>query len=170
MATAAGALTVSAPGRGVSGRMVEWGILALVVLVFVGVFGHHVRVVQGHGERASVMSTLGALRTALVVAHLQSQLQKAQPALSVRPNPFLALDAPPPNYAGEKSVLESLDSAPGSWVYDPQCACIGYLPLNPQWLDAPPEAAALWFKVKSGTGAPELVPMDHYIWQGLELH
>ena len=149
--------------------MVEWGILALLLLVFIGVFGHYARIVQGQAERASVMTTLGALRTALVVAHVQSRVQGAPLASTLPSNPFLTLDAPPTNYAGEKSVLESLEAPLGSWVYDPQCACVGYLPRYPQWLDSPSDAFALWFKMKTGTGAPELVAMDRYIWQGLQV-
>ena len=170
-ATSASALTVTASGagRGVSGRMVEWGILALVVLVFVGVFGHYARLVQGQGERAAVLTTLGAVRTAMVVAHLQHRLPSHKFAPLAPLNPFLTLDPPPANYAGEKSVLEALKASPGSWIYDPQCACIGYVPLNPDWLEAPSDAAVLWFKVKAGSGAPELVSMDRYVWQGLEV-
>jgi len=119
MASAAGALTVSTRAVESVGGWWSGAFWRLVVLVFVGVFGHHVRVVQGQGERASVLSALGALRTGVDSRTFAKSTHIAQPAHSAPPNPFLTLDAPPSNYAGEKSVLASLDAPPGSWAQPP---------------------------------------------------
>ena len=96
------------------GRMVEWGILAVLVMVFLGVFGHYARRIQGQSERAAVLSTLGALRTALVIDHVQRAAKHASTEPSRTPsNPFLVLNTAPVNYAGEMSVVQSLAAPPG---------------------------------------------------------
>ena len=152
-------------------RMVEWGILAVLVVVLVGIFGHYVRLIRGQGERAAVVSTLGALRTALVIDHLQ---RAANPGSTGQPlervNPFLALQTLPLNYGGEMSVTQALLAPAGSWVFDPQCACIGYVPQDPEWHSAAAGAAVLWFKVSSGPGPRALTAQAPYVWQGTELH
>ena len=48
-------------------RIVEWSLLAAVIVLLVLLFARQVRVIQGQGELAAVKSTLGALRTALVL-------------------------------------------------------------------------------------------------------
>jgi len=148
--------------------MLEWSVLALALLVFVGAFGYYAQRVQGNAERAAVQSALGALRTALVVGHLEEQLQRsALPTPPDRYNPFLLLQTVPVNYRGEMSVPQALAAKPGSWVFDPQCRCVGYVPLSKKWLESPPDAGILWFKVEGGPGPLQLIAMDRYVWQGL---
>ena len=150
--------------------MVEWGILAVLVMVFLGVFGHYARRIQGQSERAAVLSTLGALRTALVIDHVQRAAKHASTEPSRTPsNPFLVLNTAPVNYAGEMSVVQSLAAPPGRWVYDPQCVCIGYLPMDSDWHSTMPDASILWFKVTEGQGPRELIAMAPYTWQGLAM-
>ena len=152
------------------GRMVEWSILATLVLAVAGIFGHYVRVIQGQGERAAVMSTLGALRTALVVDHVQRAAKAAKADQALAPlNPFLVLQTLPVNYGGEMSVLQSLAAPAGRWVYDPQCACVGYLPVDSAWQSNASDASILWFKVTDGAGPRELVAMGAYVWQGMSV-
>lgn len=141
--------------------------MALVLLVLVAVFGRQVQVMQGQGERAAVQSSLGALRTALVVHHLQQALRGTPPPASAAPpNPFLLLGKPPANYQGEAGVLQTDSVVPGSWVFDPACGCIGYRPLYPQWLERPANAQALWFKVGAASGPAQITALERYVWQG----
>ena len=49
-------------------------MVAAVILVLAVVFVRHMRAVQGQSEQAAVRTTLGALRTALVIEHLQHSL------------------------------------------------------------------------------------------------
>ena len=150
--------------------MVEWGILAVLVLVFVGIFGHYVRLIQGQSERAAVMSTLGALRTALVIDHVQrATVTAAADRTLTPPNPFLALQTPPLNYGGEMSVVQSLAAPAGRWVFDPQCSCIGYLPQDSAWRSAAADTSILWFKVSDGPGPRELTALAPYVWQGMQV-
>ena len=147
--------------------MVEWGILVVVVRVLAGVFGRQVRVVQGQAERASVQSTLGALRTAFVVDHLQQAVNASKSLVAVpQRNPFLLLKALPANYAGEFAVLKMDALAPGSWVFDPDCGCIGYLLLYPQWLESPLDTTAVWFRIGVPPEALQITPSKAYVWQG----
>jgi hypothetical protein len=147
--------------------MVEWGILAVLVLVLVGVFGRQVRVVQGQGELAAVQSTLGALRTAFVIEHLQ-QAVKSQGLGVVVPqrNPFMLLKSLPANYAGEFATMNIDTVAPGRWVFDPDCGCIGYLPLHPEWLESPANMTAVWFRISAPPGPLSITPLHTYVWQG----
>jgi hypothetical protein len=147
--------------------MVEWGILVVLVLVLAGVFGRQVRVVQGQAELAAVQSTLGALRTAFVIEHLQQTVKSTQPGVAaLQRNPFLLLKEPPVNYAGEFSVLKMDAVVPRSWVFDPDCECIGYLLLHPQWLESPPDTAVVWFRISAPPGPLSITPLHTYIWQG----
>ena len=141
--------------------------MSVFVLVFVGIFGHYVRVIQGQGERAAVLSTLGALRTALVIDHVQHAATGGSNSTRAALNPFLVVQTPPLNYRGEMTVTQLLAAPAGSWVFDPQCGCIGYLPLDPAWHSAADGTAVLWFKVVAGTGVLELAAQAPYVWQGV---
>ena len=168
MATAARTAVRPPLARGPATRMVEWGILAAMILVVVAVAGQYVRVLRAQAERSAVLSTLGALRTGLVIAHLRG----ASTAYTVssggppQSNPFTELQTLPLNYRGELSVSESLAMPTGGWVYDPQCVCVGYIPLDAGWSDGASQAGALWFKVVSGPGPRQLTAQDAYTWRG----
>jgi hypothetical protein len=145
----------------------EWGVLAAAVVMVTGMLWREARLVQGQAERAAVVSTLGALRTALVVDHLQVKLKQAQGrTATLQDNPFLLVQSVP-QYAGIKSMGQLAEVTPGSWVYDATCPCIGYRPLYPQWLESSPEPVALWFKLEGPLGGPlQLTPLGPYVWQG----
>ena len=82
-------------------RLVEWSILVIVVLLLAGIFGQQVRTVQAQAELAAVRSTLGALRTALVIDHMIATIRTGGPSVaSPQRNPFLLMDPVPANYAG----------------------------------------------------------------------
>ena len=148
--------------------MVEWGVLAVLVIVLLGFLGHHVRTIQGQAERAGVVATLGALRTALVIDHLQRvATQTTGVSPSSNANPFLLLQSLPLNYRGEVTLTQALEAPPGSWVFDPQCRCVGYLPLDTAWHSVSEGVSILWFRVGEGPGVRGLTAQAHYAWQGL---
>ncbi|MDT8990223.1 hypothetical protein RQP54_05035 [Curvibacter sp. APW13] len=158
------ARTVSVGG----GRMVEWAILALVVLGFVWVFGLYASRVHGQAERAAVMTTLGTMRTAMVLEHLQVQVRgQASAAPESSANPFTAMGAFPPNYAGEVQGRDLSQVAPGQWAFDGQCRCIGYKPLYATGLESKDGLDALWFQSRAQAGVGTLVPLDRYVWLGM---
>ncbi len=148
--------------------MVEWSILALVVLGFAGVFGYYAQRVHSQAERAAVLSALGALRTALVLEHLHTTVRNA-PATQMTPatNPFDALAQHPATYAGTVTGRDVAAVAPGQWVFDADCACIGYKPLYLDWLQSSERLQALWFQRRGRGSATLLVPLDRYVWDGL---
>lgn len=144
-------------------------MLVLLVLVLATVFVRQVRQVRGQAELAQIKRTLGALRTALVVAHLEAVVagnrSNAGPAAALaQRNPFLALAALPINYAGlaDSKALAVLPG--GSWVFDPACACIGYQPMEIDRLEAPQGAQALWFQVSQQPGPLRISPQSSYVW------
>jgi hypothetical protein len=152
----------------------EWGFVALVIAVLMAAFGRQVSQVQGQAERAAIQSTLGVLRTALVVEHLRQAAGSvgsgpASVALAQR-NPFLLLRTLPINYVGEYSARQITELAPGSWLFDPVCACVGYLPLYPQWVEPTPNGTALWFQVSSPPGPLQITAQSRYEWQGQVLN
>lgn len=148
-------------------RMVEWGILALVLLAFVWFFGQYAKRVYSQAERAQVLTTLGALRTAMVLGHLQSAVQgNSMAAVQRSANPIHALDSIPPNFGGEVVGRDVTAVRPGQWVFDVQCGCIGYKPLYLDWLESQENLDALWFQQRSLGAVGVLVPLDAYIWQG----
>lgn len=151
-------------------RMVEWGILALVVLALAGVFVYRMQSVQAQAEGAAVGSTLGALRTAFVLDHLQRQAHRTQGAVAdIQHNPFELLERQPTNYRGAMSFSQA-DSLPaGSWIFDPACACIGYLPIWPQWFDSPSGDVMAWFHIHGDPGPLQITPNEAYAWHGVLL-
>ena len=151
-----------------SARMVEWSILAVVILAIAAVAGHYTRILKAQAERSAVLSTLGALRTGLVIAHLQRASVANLVTLSgPQLNPFTVLRTLPLNYRGEFSVVGALAVSPGGWVYDPQCACVGYVPLDAGWSDGASQAGALWFKIDTGPGPSQVTAQGIYIWRGV---
>lgn len=147
--------------------MVEWSILALVVLGFVWAFGQYAKRVHSQAERAAVLTTLGAVRTAMVLHQLQGQVdaRKNVPAVDAA-NPFDLLAQRPPGYGGEVVGRDVAAITPGQWVFDAQCACIGYKPLYADGLESRDALEALWFQRRGKGFALHLAPLDRYVWQG----
>lgn len=146
--------------------MVEWSILAVVVLGIAGVFGYYAQRVHSQAERAAVLTTLGALRTALVVQHLQQVASGEAQVAQIGANPFEVLGQYPSNYAGLVQGRDVGAVAPGQWVVDAQCGCIGYKPLYRDWLESDDQLEALWFQRRNGGTVAILVALDRYVWQG----
>jgi hypothetical protein len=149
-----------------------------LILVVVGVSYAQTQRLRGEAELSRLRSTLGALRTALVVAHLERvvQAQRNGPAgatstdsselPSVSRNPFLALARMPPNYLGESNPLALVDLPGGNWVFDAACHCIGYRPSETGWLEAPEDAVALWFQISAPPGPLQITASHTYVWMG----
>ncbi len=57
-----------------STRSFEWALLALCIAVVMGVLWRYGQQVRAQSERAAVQSTLGALRTALVLDYVHSMI------------------------------------------------------------------------------------------------
>lgn len=153
-------------------RMVEWLLVAALILTLVVVFMHQVRVVQRQAELAAVRSTLGALRTALVFQHLQQQAQaKGQTIAVEQRNPFELLQRRPANYAGEIWGNRAADAPPGRWVFDAECVCVGYLPQDDTDFDSPSGDAMAWYRVAGTLAGPlQITPREPYRWQGQSMN
>jgi hypothetical protein len=150
--------------------MVEWTVLAFVILAFGLVFGRQVQDVQGQAELAAVKFTLGALRTTLVVDHLKRAIEPGVPSAARRQyNPFLLLERVPPNFVGNLARSQAIDASPGTWFFDPECVCAGYRLLYPQWLDLPANTEVIWFRIGSTEGPLLLTPLNRYVWRGEEI-
>lgn len=154
------------------GRWVEWSALLVLIVVVCSVLWRYGQQVRAQAERAAVQSTLGALRTALVLHQLQSALVPTskttplRPADTQLPNPFTLLQQRPVNYAGEVPAALLQEVAGGKWVFDRRCTCVGYKPQESATLDAPEGAQALWFVLEPGSSAMQLRPMQAYVWGG----
>ena len=166
MATAEGVRLPAPTQAQVWGRRVtEWAVLGLVILVLVVLFGRHMRQLQARAELAALKTTLGTLRATLVVDHLQQRLRDPlQSVAQAQRNPFTLLDRLPANYAGEMIRNEGAVPAPGSWVFDRVCVCIGYAPLFPQWFESASGDPSLWFRVSGAAGPRELSAVERYVW------
>ena len=163
----AGATSGSAVKWVWTGRTLEWLILAGVLLVFIVALGLASQRLQAQAEIGTVQATLGALRFSLVADHLKKSLQSPQGnAANSQRNPFKVLDRLPPNYVGEVSMSAIAGVAPGSWVFDKDCVCIGYRPMNPQGLEPASDLGVLWFRVSNPPGPLQLMPLRTYSWQG----
>lgn len=148
-------------------RSAEWGLMVLVILVLFGVFGQQFRAVQAQGELAAIKTTLGALRTALVIDHLQgATTNKAQHRAMAQGNPFLLLYQVPANYAGIFDGANAAGVPAGNWVFDAYCNCIGYAPMYTYALEGAGDAPMAWFRISAPPGPLQISPVQVYYWQG----
>lgn len=148
--------------------LMEWGLMLGLLLVVAGWFMFQVRQVQGQAELSAVVGTVGSLRTALALDQIQ-QAAQGEPltaAQAVRRNPFTLLGRVPYNYRGQMARGEAYVQVPGSWVYDPECACVGYLPQGQGWLQSPLDDAMLWLQVSPPPDTQLLRFRERYRWQG----
>ena len=147
--------------------LAEWLLVALVIVVLALWFTRATRALQGQAERAAVKATLGALRTALVLDHLEKNLAAGQSSVALaQHNPFKLLQRRPLNYLGEMSAVDALAVAPGSWVFDALCDCVGYLPIDAEGFENASSERMAWYQVKGAPGPLQLVANQAYIWQG----
>ena len=145
----------------------EWALVAVVIVLLGGMFFRQVRAVQGQGELAAIKSTLGALRTALVIDHLKRTIDAGKAAAAApQANPFELLQRRPANYLGEMNGAQALTEPGGNWVFDPACPCVGYLPLSGQWLESRSGDSMLWFELIGAPGPVQLTAREPYLWQG----
>lgn len=153
-------------------------MLALCIAVLMTVLWGYAQQVRAHAERAAVQSTLGALRTALVLDAVHRMMTPSAPSVFSAladatplqaPNPFLLLQQAASNYAGEVPAALVQEVSPGQWVFDKRCGCVGYKPQDPGVLDAPIGVQAVWFVVNTAEGVPQLKPIQPYVWAGIVL-
>lgn len=149
-------------------RLTEWCFVALILAGLGFAFEREIRSLQAQSERVLVGSTLASLRTALVLNRLTRELHPNDASL-VEKNPFQMLQQLPPNFAGEMPMRDVYRVAPGSWVFDPDCPCVGYRLLYPEWLEPAQELGAIWVRVGSAGSSPSLTPLADYRWLGTRL-
>ena len=163
------AIDRSAPLPALAGsrRMLEWSLVAAVIVVLGTVFFRQVQELQAQAEFSAVQSTLGALRTTLVITHLQRSIPGGTGALAASSvNPFDLLQRPPANYLGEMNSTQAREAAPGNWVFDPECVCVGYLPLHLRWIESQNGELLAWFRVTREPGSMLIAAQQRYVWQG----
>ena len=148
-------------------RMVEWLILALVILLLALVFARQMRMLQGQAELSAIKTMLDALRTALVIDHLRKKVASEGASVTLtQHNPFELLQRYPFNYLGEMSPAQAQLAPGGSWVFDPVCVCVGYLPIWSEWFDSPSGDLMAWFRISGASGPLQLTAKEAYFWQG----
>lgn len=148
----------------VNHRLLEWALVTAVLVTLIWAFERQVAVVQGQAERLTVQLTLKALRDTLTLEHLLRTTRP--PRASTEPttlNPFALLEGTP-NFAGNVTVANVGTVSPGTWVFDPECGCIGYRLRYPQGLEPAQEADAIWFRVEAVNGVFRLFPRANYRW------
>lgn len=147
--------------------LIEWGLVGVVLAVLALTFVHHARAVSDQLEVASVKTTVAALRTALALHHVGRVGAGAQDdAALIEQGPFGLLQQRPVNFAGAVRHARTAVLAQGSWVYDPDCACVGYTPQGNQWRFGSEPPATIWFQFVAGQAAPRLQPMGRYVMRG----
>lgn len=154
-------------GALLSVRMVEWSLVAALILTVMVVFINRVQVLQRQAELAAVRSTLGGLRTAFVLQHLHREAAQNQTGAALQRNPFELLERRPSNYFGETRPGELAAVPSGHWVFDAVCVCVGYLPVDATEFDSPSGDVMAWYRVEGATAGPLLLTAkERYAWQG----
>jgi hypothetical protein len=142
-------------------------VVAGIIVVLAFVFARQVRVLQAQAELAAVRSTLGALRTALVINHLHQKVGGfSASVVNMQRNPFEVLAHRPVNYLGAMSASQVLGVPAGSWVFEPVCDCVGYVPLYSQWFVSPSGDVMAWYRLSGEAGPLQLTAKEAYAWQG----
>ena len=158
--------TRGSPAAFWNSRQFEWSLVLAVLLCVGGFAARQYRQLEGLGEYGAIQSTLGNMRTALLLDYLQRLAANRPPAAPGREqNPFVLLSMSVGSYAGVVPMSQQTEVAPGSWMFDERCVCVGYRPLHPQWLEPIPGPAALWFRLTTRGGLVQVTAMQHYRWQ-----
>ena len=99
----------------VRSRLLEWSLVAAVVIALVLAFGYYANRVRGQGELAAIQMTVGALRSTLAVEDLRLKVRGVSPPVALIPhNPFELLQRRPANYRGEASDAQCLRCLPAT--------------------------------------------------------
>lgn len=145
-------------------RLLEWALVTAVLVALIWAFERQVAVVQGLAERLTVQLTLKALRDTLTLEQLlKATRQTGTSTLPKTTNPFALLQGVP-NFAGNVTMATVGTVAPGNWVFDPDCGCVGYRLRYPQGLEPTQEADAIWFRVEAVNSVFRLSPQADYRW------
>ena len=148
-------------------RMVEWSILAFLVLGSGFWFVRQAYVVKGQSELAAVRTTLGALRTAFVLEHLRQAVRDSPESVAPsQRNPFNLVQGRPANYRGAISPGQLTDVPAGQWFFETVSESVGYRPFHAEWLYSPNGGNVVWYQVSQAPGPLQLKPLDSYRWQG----
>jgi hypothetical protein len=141
--------------------------MVALMVVAIGVMRQKADDLLAQAEVAAVQSTLGSLRTALVIAHLQKVVQAGQGVVvDLQQNPFKILQGVPANYAGEVGRSDLAGVVGGSWVFDKECVCIGYVPMNAESLEPKVQPAVLWYRISGAPGPLQITATESYRWLG----
>lgn len=151
-------------------RLQEWATVGALSVSMTALWGYNIWHIKGEAEASVFKATVGVLRTALALDYVQQILRPAgsgQTASGLRdgaPNPFLLLQHRPASYVGEMRTKDVSRLVPGSWLFDLDCHCIGYVPLTPEWLKSPSGEHMIWIEVVNGHPA-QLKLRENYVWQ-----
>ena len=111
-------------------RLFEQALLILLVGGIVWALMDKARDTRAAAEFAAVQVNLATLRVAMAVDRMHRAVKSggAQAKAASAANPFLLLERPPANYAGEVdlAIARAGALAPGDWFYDRHLALVGY--------------------------------------------
>ena len=159
----------------IGGRNYERVLIILLLAIVAAVLLDKARDIRGQAELGAFQYNLGALRVALALEQVHgAAMGKKTRAAQV--NPFMNLNKPLRNYAGEIPLLEALAGAvpPGTWFFDGLCPCIGYRPFDDRRFTAPSNSNLMVFDLLAGdlpaTPSPVLLPVrEPYLWWGTQI-
>jgi hypothetical protein len=152
-------------------RVLEWALVAGIIFSLMNLYTYQTTKLQGQAELSAIKMTLGVLRTALVLEHLKNHVSPGHDSdTELQRNPFELLEIRPANYLGEATPAQAAAAAPGSWVFDPECVCVGYRPIYAEWFDSASGSPWAWFLVRGGPDALQISAKETYVWQGEALN
>ena len=145
-------------------RVVQWLVFLVFLSVVALVLARKAQEVQALAELTVVKSTVGALRTAMILEHARQQTDRAAATQPACENPFDCLEGLPLQYVGALPLERADTVAPGSWFYDSACPCVGYRLIYPHWLTEPSGRTFIAWRVEPTRGSPTLRPLEAYQW------
>lgn len=158
-------------------RLFEWGVLACVILILMGVFLRKVRYLQAEAERLNVQAMVENMRAAVLIAGILPAKQVLQRSLAIPGgNPVALLEAQtglvPAGYMGELDEADQVRIATGSWYFDrPRQALIYRLRITDGFTSPLPGPARIRLCLREGAGGEngglplQLEACEPYRWQ-----
>jgi len=165
-------------------RLFEYGVVAIVVAVLLGLFLERSEEVRAEAERLAMENVVNELRTALLLTAVRADggLIKAPKELRAGGNPMKLLDRTPGNYLGIMTDPDPNSISGGHWYYDQQEEALVYRAARSDRfqtaLPGPPRARFRVMRFSPGvdpkgilptsTGPPveyALLPLEPYHWR-----
>lgn len=164
--------------------LLETIVVVVLVVILIVTAMENLLPLRGKAEQANVLSTIGALRSALGIAVAERAMRQGLGPVAELggSNPMAQLAVKPANYLGEQAATDPAGIPPGHWVFDSDRRLLVYRVRYPQYFrGGAPDPVRIRFRVilrytdhdadgrysvrTDSLHSVELRALDDYAWQ-----